>query len=214
MAKLKSPLFSLDASGTLADAVTFSSWKGRSYCKRHSVPANPQSQLQTGIRAVFGFCAAAFPRLDPDYAPAWPPIAAAADTTPANAFIAFNVDRARRNLIIWPTPTSPDYPDGNAVESHLFDAATPQPGAIHLTWSQPEPPPKFARLLYRATDIGDFMNHRPYVSNLIAALTPDVLSFTDRDVTPGTRYLYAIFQLDTWHDILVIDMAYADVVAI
>jgi len=49
--KLKSPLMSLDASGSVGKAITFSKWKGRNYVRKLVIPHNPQSGLQTGMRA-------------------------------------------------------------------------------------------------------------------------------------------------------------------
>lgn len=51
MARVQAPLMSLSASGTLASAITFSSWKGRPYVRTRVVPANPRTGLQTGMRA-------------------------------------------------------------------------------------------------------------------------------------------------------------------
>jgi len=50
MPRLTGPLFSLDASGTIADTIVYSSWKGLSYARIRVVPYNPKSAYQTGIR--------------------------------------------------------------------------------------------------------------------------------------------------------------------
>jgi len=42
---------SLSASGTIAKAITYSTWKGRPYVRTRVVPANPKSGLQVGMRA-------------------------------------------------------------------------------------------------------------------------------------------------------------------
>ena len=46
---------SLDATGTLGNAVTFSKWKGRNYVRERVIPANPKSGAQVGRRAMFKF---------------------------------------------------------------------------------------------------------------------------------------------------------------
>lgn len=51
MARVQAPLMSLSASGTLASAITYSTWKGRPYVRTRVVPANPRSGLQVGMRA-------------------------------------------------------------------------------------------------------------------------------------------------------------------
>jgi len=50
MAKVIGPLFSLDASGTIAGAMTFSKWKGLNYVRLRVDPANPQTASQTSQR--------------------------------------------------------------------------------------------------------------------------------------------------------------------
>lgn len=55
MVKVYGPMMSLDASGTLADAITFSKWKGRNYVRERVIPSNPQSGAQVGRRALWTF---------------------------------------------------------------------------------------------------------------------------------------------------------------
>jgi len=53
MAKLTGALFSLAASGTIADTLTFAKWKGIQYARTRVIPANPQSVAQQEVRGVF-----------------------------------------------------------------------------------------------------------------------------------------------------------------
>lgn len=53
MAKVTGPLMSLEASGTIGDALTFSRWVGRPYVRRYSVPGNPQTLNQETHRNRF-----------------------------------------------------------------------------------------------------------------------------------------------------------------
>ena len=46
MAKLKGPLFSLSASGKLADALVYGDWKGIDYVRQYVTPSNPNSAGQ------------------------------------------------------------------------------------------------------------------------------------------------------------------------
>ena len=52
MAKVKGPLFSLEASGSVAKTVVYSKWKGRQYVRQHTIPLNPQSTLQVNVRTA------------------------------------------------------------------------------------------------------------------------------------------------------------------
>lgn len=53
MARLTAPLFSLTASGTIANALTFSTWKGVPYVRTRVIPANPKSAAQQEVRGIF-----------------------------------------------------------------------------------------------------------------------------------------------------------------
>jgi len=53
MARLTAPLLSLAASGTIGNAITFSSWKGIPYARTRVIPANPNSVAQQEVRGVF-----------------------------------------------------------------------------------------------------------------------------------------------------------------
>jgi len=97
MARTKSPLWGLDASGSLGGEVVYSRWKGIKYARRHVVPANPRTAEQVRTRSVFAFCSAFWAN-----APALvhEPNEAAASGRPLtdrNVFIGNNV-RALRSL--------------------------------------------------------------------------------------------------------------------
>jgi hypothetical protein len=47
MAKTTGPLFSLTASGTVGNTITYSNWKGRPYVRRRVIPMNPQLHKRT-----------------------------------------------------------------------------------------------------------------------------------------------------------------------
>jgi hypothetical protein len=60
MATIKGPLFSLDASGSLAKTVTYSKWKGRNYVRQHVIPQNPQSTNQVNVRTAWDLLVVSF----------------------------------------------------------------------------------------------------------------------------------------------------------
>lgn len=53
MAKVTGPLMSLEASGTIGNALTFSRWVGRPYVRRYTIPGNPQTLGQETQRNRF-----------------------------------------------------------------------------------------------------------------------------------------------------------------
>lgn len=52
MAKVTSPLMSMDASGTIGDALVFSKWKGRNYVRQFVTPAYSNTTEQANIRDI------------------------------------------------------------------------------------------------------------------------------------------------------------------
>lgn len=54
MAKVNGPFMSLSASGTFADTLVASIWKGRPYMRQRVIPANPRTAGQTAVRVTLG----------------------------------------------------------------------------------------------------------------------------------------------------------------
>ncbi|RLI53581.1 MAG: hypothetical protein DRP09_15370 [Candidatus Thorarchaeota archaeon] len=50
MAKVHGPLFSMEASGTIAEGITYSRWRGISYVRQWFKPENPRSEAQVAQR--------------------------------------------------------------------------------------------------------------------------------------------------------------------
>jgi len=50
MSRVTGPLFSLTASGTLGDVITYSKWKGIPYVRSRVIPQNPQTASQVSTR--------------------------------------------------------------------------------------------------------------------------------------------------------------------
>ena len=53
MAKVKGPLFSIDARGQIAKAMVFGGWKGIPWVREWFKPQNPNSTAQQAIRLMF-----------------------------------------------------------------------------------------------------------------------------------------------------------------
>lgn len=105
MAGVKGPLFSLDASGSIGDAIVFAKWKGRNYVRRHAIPANPKSVGQVSVRVMMKFLTQYWQSLsDADQAD-WETRAAATDISPFNAFVGYNTERWGRYA--FPSKTDP-----------------------------------------------------------------------------------------------------------
>ncbi len=53
MAKVKGPLFSIDARGKIADAMVFGGWKGIPWVREWFIPQNPKTDAQVALRLIF-----------------------------------------------------------------------------------------------------------------------------------------------------------------
>jgi len=105
MAGVKGPLFSLDASGSVGDAIVFAKWKGRNYVRRHAIPANPQSPGQVSVRAMMKFLTQYWDSMTAGDQADWESRAAATDISPFNAFVGYNARRWGRYA--FPSKTDP-----------------------------------------------------------------------------------------------------------
>jgi len=107
MVKVYGPMMGLDASGSLADAITFSKWKGRNYVRQRIIPANPQSGMQTCMRTMLSALSKDWANLSAAEKAKWLTLAAASVVSPFNAFVQFNQLRMRqyKSPCIDPTDT-------------------------------------------------------------------------------------------------------------
>jgi hypothetical protein len=110
MAGVKGPLFSLDASGAVGDAIVFAKWKGRNYVRRHAIPANPKSVGQVSVRSMLKFLTQYWASLTAGEQADWDDRAAATDISPFNAFVGANAKRFGRYA--FPSKLDPATEDG------------------------------------------------------------------------------------------------------
>ncbi len=96
MTKVFAPALSLDASGTIGNAIVFSKWKGRNYIRERVIPANPRSGLQVGFRSVFAFLAQNWAAIGASEKASWNDLADASVISNFNAYMAANQRRWRR----------------------------------------------------------------------------------------------------------------------
>ena len=93
MVKVRGPMFSLGASGTLGDAVTFSINKGRPYVRERVMPSQPQTGAQVGRRAMLSFLSPAWDALSDADKATWQTLADEMITAPFNAYMKTNLER-------------------------------------------------------------------------------------------------------------------------
>jgi hypothetical protein len=93
MVKVYGPLMSLDASGTLANSITFSKWKGRNYVRERVIPSNPKSGGQVGRRAMFKFLTQWWTTNVTANKATWQTLADELVASPFNAYMKRNMER-------------------------------------------------------------------------------------------------------------------------
>ncbi len=71
MAKVRGPLFSLEARGKLASSLVYAVWKGLNYCRQYVIPHNPETAAQVTIRGYFTDAVAAYQAEDQATKDAW-----------------------------------------------------------------------------------------------------------------------------------------------
>ena len=93
MVKVYGPMMSLDASGSLADTITFSKWKGRNYVRERVVPSNPKTGAQMGRRAMFAFLTQNWADLLTAEKATWQDLADEIVASTFNAYLKTNMER-------------------------------------------------------------------------------------------------------------------------
>ncbi len=193
MVKVTGPLFSITASGSLAKAVTFSTWKGRAYVRQRVIPANPQSGPQTGMRSMLKFLSQEWTNLSVAEKADWTTRAAATVISNFNAFVAYNQSRWRS----YKNPSKLD-PADEAGTSPTAPTTTPTGGIrqIQLSILDGVNAPDWAYVIHRSTVTG----FTPAFSNVVAVTPWDLAGTTvyiDTPLAIGTYYYRIYGTLDT-----------------
>lgn len=186
MVRLKAPLFSLGASGTIGGSVTFSTWKGRDYARRHAIPANPKSGGQLSVRAMMQFLSQYWTLLSASEQADWETRAAVTNISPFNAYIGYNMDRWGREL--YPSQQDPAAAVGTAG-TLANESATAGVRSITVSDEVTVLADNWAILLYRDTTTG-FTPSRNNMYHVIPAVTAAVFTYLDTQVVVGTPYYY------------------------
>lgn len=116
MAKTKGPLFSLDASGTVAKTIVYSRWKGRSYVRRHTIPLNPQTPGQINVRTAMALLVAAWQGESQGTKDNWNEYAKAQTLSGFNVYIQRGMDEYVIQITTAVTPVSVSVTGAAGVE--------------------------------------------------------------------------------------------------
>lgn len=95
MVRVKAPALSLEASGSLANALVFSKWKGRPYVRSLVTPANPKSGGQVGMRQMLKWLSQQWSGITAGPQATWETRANQQIISPFNAYVGYNMFRWR-----------------------------------------------------------------------------------------------------------------------
>ncbi len=186
MASVKGPLFSLDASGTVAGAVVFSKWKGRNYVRRHAVPSNPKSPGQLGVRAMMKFLSQYWTTLSANDKADWETRAEVTNVSPFNAYVAYNMRR-------WGTYAGPSQTDpateADAVGTIANEGATAGSRSILLDIEVTVLAQNWGVIIHR-DPLTAFTPSRSNAVQVIAAESAAVFTWLDFPLTVGVEMFY------------------------
>jgi len=183
MARTTAPLFSLDASGSLANAVVFSKWRGRQYVRRHTIPKNPQTPAQVGIRAMMKFLAQEYADrkvvIDAQFAEP----AAAKNVSAFNAYVAYNMRRWREYR-----GPSLDYPASEETTAiTIVQSLTGGQRNVLISNDPSGDDSNFGILIFRSLSAITTANWNLCIA-IVHANAGDAVTFTDAPLAAGTYH--------------------------
>jgi len=183
MARTTAPLFSLDASGSLANAVVFSKWRGRQYVRRHTIPKNPQTPAQVGIRAMMKFLSQEYKALKATIDVQFAEPAAAKNVSAFNAYVAHNMRRWRENR-----GPSMDYPSTEtATAITIVQSLTGGQRNVLISNDPSADDGNFGIVIYRSLAAIVTVNWNLCIA-IIHADAGNAVTFTDAPLAAGTYH--------------------------
>ncbi len=190
MATATSPLFALEATGSLGKALTFSSLRNTGVVRSQPRPGQPRSPAQQSTRAMISFLGRTWGTIPLATRADWTAPALAQGLSAYNFYIRYNMQRWSRRS--FPTQSYPATEAGT-MGFGIFFSAFPYPRRI-LTWSQVwTVDDAWGIAVYRALTFGGIDSP----SDLVYIISPVLADMNARDdypLTPGQTYFYA-FQL-------------------
>jgi len=180
---------SLGASGTLANSIVFSNWKGRAYARTHVIPSNPKSALQVSLRAMMKFISQAWAGNGSTPQGTWAALAAAGTYSQFNAYVSKNQMRWRE--LNAPSQSYPAAETGTAPVATL-DSAVGGERHIDLTFTITTLNDVWGVVIFRSPTT----TFTPSVANAIIVLPVDgtgTMVYTDSNLAAGEYFYDACF---------------------
>lgn len=187
MARVKGPLFSMDARGSVGKAIVFSIWKGVNYVKRHSIPSNPKSAAQVSFRSQMTFLSQIWAGLTAGNKATWDTRADSLNISPFNAFVGYSMSRWNHYKA-----GTKEYPAGEAGVGGDAPTTTPAAGVkeISLSIVHGAASPDWGWIIHRSVTTGFTPSRSTAIAVVATAADPDV--YLDAPLLTGTPYYYRI----------------------
>lgn len=186
MVKVNAPVMSLDASGSLGNAIVFSKWKGRNYVRTLVTPSNPRSGSQTGFRQMFKYLSQDWANISAANQATWEDLADQRVISPFNAYQSRNMERWRNFL----APIQ-IYPDGTAGMTPTSGTTSATAGVRQITLAAAADGSSTTAdgiVIFRSLTTG----FTPALSNAIATLhyagTSGQFTYVDTPLEPETYF--------------------------
>jgi hypothetical protein len=186
MAKAHGPLMSMGASGTLAGALTFSTWKGRPVVRSYAKPSNPKTTGQKAVRAGFKGLVALYKSEISDDQLVWKGIGTSMQITALNAFLSAGQKRFQAGESPQQLPT---IVVGSLITAPSDGAAAKSGNQVTVTWTPPGIDDPFCQIIYRG--ISGFT---PAPSNIVAVVLGTASSWVDPTPFDAASHYYAIAE--------------------
>lgn len=193
MVKLKGPMSSVSAAGTVGKTLVFSNWRGRAYARKLTLPAQPRPPQQLASRAAHSFLTDQWDNLDGSYKISWDDHPRFATTDLFRAYLHENLRTWNINLAtsaLYPTPRTQTHgtiigfqanPQGRRAEFSITVLAANQ------SWG--------LMLLHDSATITTTEQHRTI--KLVPLLTPGTHTWWYGPLPAGTHYFsYMRFTFD------------------
>jgi len=184
MVKTKGTILSIDAAGSIGDALTFSGTTKRRYAKRKHKPANPRTQLQLTTRANIKWLSAQWKNVTEPERATWLPLSQQWDLSPYQTYLKYN---ARRwSNFLFPSTAYPATETGyvpKKTNTYAYDGVA----MISIKVGHLIQKPDWGWCLFRDTAPYGFATYE----RVVAFFPVNPLGFTwyyDTPLAPGTYY--------------------------
>lgn len=212
MAKTTAPLLSFDAAGQIGKSIVFSKWRGISYSRRYTVPANPKTTSQTFQRNSFATLREMWKRIGTVAREPWNAYAAGRPFLGFNAFIGENRLLIGTDTDMTSFEGSPGANGGIPLAAFAAVAGSGS-GEIDVTWTAPTLPTGWAiaemqclafvdqapNAIFPGGAVEDTDNSDPYAVTLsgLTAGGDYVIAGWAKYTKPDGSYAYSVSITDT-----------------